>query len=149
MTTLKNISIKPDYQFKRQKEKIPTPVYVKVTSIIKVNIDGNHTVLSNEVKQINKPDLSGESHNRMTPDLVMKNVPRFHANGEFRAYSQVIDINKSLKELGVSLDDILSSTTRRGSAEYRIKIAYKHTKTMTPEPEDNSISVGHHAVGAY
>jgi len=154
MTSHETVSIKPDFEFKirkgyvdpseHKKPKAPKPVYVKVTSVIRIDPDGEHTVISNTVKGTCKPTVKLPE-----PDLVMKSVPRYFPDGKFKCNVELIDINKSLQVLGLTMSDILPTLTKRGSAEHRIKVAYMHTKTMTPEPTDTSINIRQRSVGAY
>ena len=152
MTSHETVSIKPDFEFKirtvhpseHKKPNAPKPVYVKVTSVIRIDPDGEHTVISNTVKGTRKSTMKLPE-----PDLVMKSVPRYFPDGKHRCNVEVIDINKSLQALGLTMSDILSTITKNGSAEHRIKIAYMHTKTMTPEPTDTDISIRQRSVGAY
>ena len=152
MTSHETVSIKPDFEFKirtvhpseHKKPKAPKPVYVKVPSVIRIDPDGEHTVISNTVKGTRKSTMKLPE-----PDLVMKSVPRYFPDGKHRCNVEVIDINKSLQALGLTLSDILSTIKKNGRAAQRIKIAYMHTKTMTPEPTDTDICIRQRSVGAY
>lgn len=113
-------------------------IHVKVVSLVRIEPNGSHTIISTDVNPAKKPVISKVTE----PDLVMKSVKRYLPNGEFCSNGKVIDINKSLAQLGLTLDELLSSHSLRGSAEHRVKIAYKATKTMTPEYDDVEISIG-------
>lgn len=152
MTSNESIATQPDFVISmdtvnpsdHKKPKVQKPMFVKVVSKIRINIDGSHEVVSSSVRKCDPPATK-----LVEPDLVMKRVPRFKADGKVVSYGNVIHVNKSLRRLGITLDDLLSKTTKMGSAEHRLKIAYKHTKTMTPEREDTDINILQSSVGGY
>ena len=152
MTSNESIVAKPDFIISvgtvnpadHKKPKVKKPIFFKVVSRIRIDADGSHEVISYSVRKCKAPSTKLEE-----PDLVMKMVPRFTPNGKIVSYEKVIHVNKSLKRLGITLDELLSKTARNGSAEHRLKIAYRHTKTMTPEQEDTDINILQNSVGGY
>ena len=145
MTSNESIVTKPDFTIMRgavnpldhDKPKVEKPIFAKVVSIVQINPDGSHEVLINRVRRCSNPATK-----LAKPDLVMKRVPRYSSDGKIVCHEKTIHVNKTLQKLGITLEELFATQSRVGSTEHRLKIAYTHTKTMTPEPDDIEISIG-------
>jgi hypothetical protein len=107
-------------------------VHYKVTSIVQLEPDGSHTVISTKITKTNKP-----RQKLAKPNLVMREVKRLRPDGTFKRNQKVIDVNGSLKLWGYrSIDELMDKVWPMGSPENRIKQAFVLKKKMTPEDGD-------------